>query len=314
MSYPPAYLPMPARGQEIAPKFVFDPLHPQELRRYFEDLAILFETSNVTQHQEKKCAARRYVDINTSDLWESLSEYQSPYSWDQFVAAVYKLYPGSEDDRRWSIADMEKLIGEQLRSGIPDVYSLGAYHRAFLAITQFLCSKHRLSRSEQSRAFIRGFQPSLWSRIAYCLELKYPDHYPDDPYPLSGIYEAAAQVLRRSMITAAPSALSTVPALTPAPRSKDIESEDLAACVDRCARKVIEALVPQEATPAHSHSTPLVEVYPYQTAHRTSDQHRASSLQPPRTSFHSYDTSYHPYRPYLAAHQFCNNTPKSYDT
>jgi hypothetical protein len=248
MSYPPAYPPMPARGQDIAPKFDFDPQRPQELRRYFEDLATLFQASNVIQDQEKKRYARRYVDLDTYDLWESLSEYQSPYSWDQFIAAVHKLYPGSEDDRKWSIADMDKLIGEQLRIGVPDVYSLGAYYRAFLSITQFLRSKDRLSQNEQSRAFVRGFQPSLWSPIAYRLELKHPDHHPDDPYPLSDIYEAATYVLHRSTIAATYATPIDVPATAIDPRSTEIDSRDIATALDRCARDIIDALVPSTAS------------------------------------------------------------------
>ena len=55
------------------------------------------------------------------------------------------------------MADMDKLVGEQLCIGIYDANDLGAYYRAFFAVTQFLCSKGRLSEAEQSRAFVRGF-------------------------------------------------------------------------------------------------------------------------------------------------------------
>lgn len=110
--------------------------------------------------------ACRYLDIDSADLWESLSEYQAPTIFVDFSTAVYKLYPGSEDERKWSISDMDKLVGEQLRIGIYDATELGIYYRAFFAITQFLRSKTRLSEAEQSRAFVRGFQPDLWARIA----------------------------------------------------------------------------------------------------------------------------------------------------
>ena len=82
---------------------------------------------------------------------------------------------------------MDKLVGEQLRTGIYTDKNLGNYYRSFFSITQFLLTKNRLSVAEQSRAFVRGFQPDLWNRILRRLELKMPDHYPDDPYPLEEI-------------------------------------------------------------------------------------------------------------------------------
>src|SRR3981189_1886122 len=90
---------------------------------------------------------------------------------------------------------MDKVVGEQLRIGILDVNDLGAYYRTFFTITTFLRNKNRLSEAEQSRAFTRGFQTDLWKQISRRLELKYPDHEPDDHYPLLDIHAAAKHVL-----------------------------------------------------------------------------------------------------------------------
>ena len=59
----------------------------------------------------------------------------------------------------------------------------------------FLRSKTRLSEAEQSRAFVHGFPPDLWRTVSQRLQLKLPDHFPDDPYPLLDILEAAQYVL-----------------------------------------------------------------------------------------------------------------------
>ena len=40
-----------------------------------------------------------------------------------------------------------------------------------------------------------GFPPELWNRVARCLQLKLPDHFPDDPYTLEEIHDAARFVL-----------------------------------------------------------------------------------------------------------------------
>jgi hypothetical protein len=35
-------------------------------------------------------------------------------TFDKFKSAIFKLYPGSESEHKWTIADMDKLVGEQL--------------------------------------------------------------------------------------------------------------------------------------------------------------------------------------------------------
>jgi hypothetical protein len=105
-----------------------------------------------------------------------------------------QLYPGSESKRKWTIADMDKLVGEQLRMGILDVSDLRNHYRVFYTITQFLLPKNRISEAEQSRAFTRGFPLDLWHWISRRLEIKLPNHDPDDFYPLFEINEAAKHV------------------------------------------------------------------------------------------------------------------------
>jgi hypothetical protein len=103
---------MPGRGDRSAPKF--DPKQPRELRHYFADLDFTFDRASITNETDKKKHACRYVDVDTSELWETLVEYTDitkPY--EDFMKAVHTLYPGSDEERKWSVADMDKLIGEQ---------------------------------------------------------------------------------------------------------------------------------------------------------------------------------------------------------
>jgi hypothetical protein len=143
---------MPIRGQSCAP--TFDPAKPRELRRYFDTLDSFFTSRYITSDAKKKKFACYYLDLDSAELWEVLPQYEATVPYSDFVQAVYRLYPGSEADRRWTIADMDALIGEQLRLGIPDLASFGTYHRSFVTITHFLRSKHKISDTEQSRAFI----------------------------------------------------------------------------------------------------------------------------------------------------------------
>jgi hypothetical protein len=106
-----------------------------------------------------------YLNIDTSELWESIPEYAPSTSFNNFWIAVHMLYPSSEDDQKWFISDMDKLIGEQLCIGIHNLKDLGAYYCTFYNITKFLLAKNHISEAEQSRAFVHSFQ-HLISHIA----------------------------------------------------------------------------------------------------------------------------------------------------
>ena len=113
---------MPTRGTSKALHFSPDKL--RELHQNFEDLENLFTSFSITEDVMKKHYACHYVNIETLDLWTSISAYGTAVSWDGFVQAVYKLYPGTDEEQRWTIADMDALVGSQLRIGIYDKTTL----------------------------------------------------------------------------------------------------------------------------------------------------------------------------------------------
>jgi hypothetical protein len=152
---------MPMRGHSTAPKF--DPTQPHELHQYFDELNMLFGTCNITDLDQMKRHACCYLDIDSAELWELVPEFGTGTSFNNFRTVIHKLYPGSENDRKWSISDMDKLIREQLRVGIFDASDLGIYYRLFYNITQFLRMKNCISEAKQSQAFVRGFQLGLWA-------------------------------------------------------------------------------------------------------------------------------------------------------
>jgi hypothetical protein len=103
---------------------------------------MLFGPAQVVDNTKKKKHACQYVNINTADLWEAILEFDVTKTFDKFKSAIFKLYPGSESERKWTIPDMNKLVGEQLRMGISNVSDLRNYYRVFYTITQFLLTKN----------------------------------------------------------------------------------------------------------------------------------------------------------------------------
>jgi hypothetical protein len=73
---------------------------------------LLFGPAQVVNNTDKKKHACRYVDIDMADLWEAILEFDVTKTFDKFTSTIFKLYPGSESECKWTIADMDKLVGE----------------------------------------------------------------------------------------------------------------------------------------------------------------------------------------------------------
>ena len=179
----------------------------------------------ITADQERKGHCCHYVDLDTSELWESLTEFSDiTKTYSDFRQAIYKLYPGSGEERRWLVVDLEKLVEERSCIGVHSLGDLGNYYRHFIAITTFLCSKSQLSAAKESCTFAKGFQHELWDRILHRLQLKFPDHFPDDPYSLNVIHEAAQFVLHGTSSSQLTLQIDTLPPIAPAPLEAKFDS------------------------------------------------------------------------------------------
>ena len=94
---------------------------------------------------------------------------------------------------------MDKLVGETSWVGILSLTDLGKYHREFMAIMMFLIAKNHISLAEQCHAFVQGFPPEFWNRVTHHLQLKLPDHFPDDPYTQEEIHDTTHFILHGTM-------------------------------------------------------------------------------------------------------------------
>ncbi|KAJ3499308.1 hypothetical protein NLJ89_g10112 [Agrocybe chaxingu] len=236
----PTPIPMPAQGDRTAPSF--DPVKPRELKRYFTELEFLFDRAKVTDHGERKKHAVRFVDIDVADVWESLPQFSDANtSYDDFKKAVIKLYPDADEDYKYVLSDMDRVIGNRQRLGIQSLSDLADYHREFMAITTFLVAKERLATMEQERAFARGFQPEFWTLVAQRLQLKEPDQFPDKPYSIDKVMEAARFVLRGfPAALRMPMSSSSITTTHPPPDSVKLES--LGSIFTEFTKTIVEAI------------------------------------------------------------------------
>ena len=138
----------------------------------------------------------KYLKVQTENLWKTAEAWSdATKTYNEFKNEVLKLYPGTMSDRTYTVQDLDLAISHYARISIISSADLGKYHRRFLLISQYLISKNRLATQEQSRSFFRGLRPQLEGRVRQWLQQKLIDHFPDNPYVLSDIYEAVHYVL-----------------------------------------------------------------------------------------------------------------------
>ncbi|OBZ70362.1 hypothetical protein A0H81_09647 [Grifola frondosa] len=232
---------MPARGHHTAP--VFDPKEPRMLLRFFEDLEYLFTTlATAPTNELKKRHAVRYAPIDVADMWDQLPSYaDATKTYEEWREEVKAFYPTADANRKYTLQDLDLLIGERSRLGISTAADLGDYYREFFKITEFLRSRQRLSTSEIARTFYKPFTPTLWQSVHSRLQLKYPDHNPDDFWPLRHILDAAHYVLHGTRVDAPaqgiPAAATTSTALPPG----TIKTEDFTSLIETVTRTIAQA-------------------------------------------------------------------------
>lgn len=231
---------MPRRGSREAPSF--DPEKPRYLKDYFAELEHLFTECAITQDAEKKHFAVYYLAYDLKPIWESLDEYSdATKTYDDFKKAVLTSYLDSSQEQ-YTLADLDLLIGNCQRVGINSLADLVNYQQQFKAITKYLKLKNRISDLEIQKLFIRGFQPALWMKISQRLQLKKPDHYPEDPYEMKDVQDAAKFVLHGTPTMLTSSARSSLPSSTsPLPPDNSIKPEALSSIFSEFTKTLLEA-------------------------------------------------------------------------
>ena len=256
---------LPTRREETAPSFLND--QPDELERYFEDLHTLFTRHNIADQQDRKEVACRYTSICTEQLWKTTSAWSDPaQSFDNFKTEVSKLCPSALGSQSHTLQELERTIARCARIGIQSSAELGEYYHQYLLITRYLIAWNSISAIEQLWYFFRGLSPALEACIRERLQQKFVNHLPDDPYPLSNVFEAAKYVIMSTTyMPFAPPQLpqpptpplpQILPIVAPAPIQTSVQVNALTAIMDDIAEQIKQTVQDQLTSAAMQTSVP----------------------------------------------------------
>jgi hypothetical protein len=240
---------MPTRGSSAAP--VFDKARPRELSRYFADLEILLDRAQVTIDAAMKTWAAYYIDFSSEQIWRTFPEFANPAStYQNFKDAVLAHYPDATGDYIYSVRDMDHLIGERQRIGISTMEDLADFHLQFLTMTTWLIEKKMIGPTEQGRAFLRAFQPTLQHAVNNRLEMKFTDQNPSIPHTIQEILDAARYLFQKSGFglpsyhTPTPPPVTILRRPSPAIATPDpvIKTENIGALFSEFTKTIVEAM------------------------------------------------------------------------
>lgn len=263
---------MPIPGARDAPSY--DGVNSRECGRYFRTLDRLFQRNGVTDDQEKKEFACDYVSYDIADVFTSTEEYTGvkpavgnapagPYSYDEFKAAVFVLYPGAADsDQQFTMDDLRTCARDMLAGNDYSRDSLADFERKFQARFRYLAQKNLISESQAIEIYTQGFPTKDLDRLGRRLEIQNPNRSPEIPYQLKDVMAAAKFVFHPN--TAQPFRsfgmipLPPAPVVAPAPT---VKAEDLAPALAALFRAFNQAgLVTPTAGPGQG---PSVQNGPY---------------------------------------------------
>ena len=162
---------------------------PRIQKCYFSELEIHLRAASISDDQDRKAHAIRYLDIDDYDLWSEIPEFGTGSSWIQFKDTIYQLYLGSQDTDHYSLSDLESLV-KQDPTLIKSKGNFGTFYQQFIHITTWLKSKNWANNFTISQVLVQSLLASVRQKVISRLTIKLPDHHPNDAYPVSDLHEA----------------------------------------------------------------------------------------------------------------------------
>jgi len=185
---------MPLPRDKLAPYYDGKPRH---LRKFFREYEAAATAAQLVD-PAKTDRVIEFVKMRVAQFWSNLPEFKVVNkNWNAFMAAVLKLYPEVDDQHRYTLKDLKKLIRKQSDASIKTVTDLAEFHRIFLEISTWLVDKQLIGEHERNRTYREAFRPRLRRKIGDRLQILNPLQDPSTPYTVTQCYDAALYVLRQ---------------------------------------------------------------------------------------------------------------------
>jgi hypothetical protein len=210
---------MPFHGTDCAPKFDGT---SDTLAEFIDTYEECTDRAGL-QGLDKIKGIIKYLEREDQELWAGLPEAQTS-DYNAFMKEIKVMYLGWDGKRRYVPTDLQALACKYVQKLMFSGQELSAYLRAFRKIMQPLLNEDRIGKAERDHILMEGIPSEAQAPIRTHLMIKHPDHYPQDPYPYTQVYDAGQFVLPANAPppTSVPNVQDAIPTLTPpAPFTRD---------------------------------------------------------------------------------------------
>ena len=254
---------MPVRGHHTAPKFNGK---PEGLHRFFSEVEYLANRAAV-EGRDLIRATIGYLDDSDWEIWRSSGDAADGNDWEAFKTCIGKLYPGSDNERRWRPSDLTRIAMLQSQTPMLTKDDLGVYHRKFLVPANWLLAKNSVSNQDVGRDYLSGFDPVTRQKIKDRLAMVHMQHHPDDPYTITEIYTEASFILGSATPASLTGPTAPASASPTTPEPVKTESADIRALQSMMQQLMtMQQAQPQYPPPPPQYPYNPTSYYPYPTA------------------------------------------------
>ncbi|KAF4596575.1 hypothetical protein EYR38_007962 [Pleurotus pulmonarius] len=280
---------MPVRGHHTAPKFNGK---PEGLHRFFSEVEYLANRAAV-EGRDLIRATIGYLDDSDWEIWRSSGDAADGNDWEAFKTCIGKLYPGSDNERRWRPSDLTRIAMLQSQTPMLTKDDLGVYHRKFLVPANWLLAKNSVSNQDVGRDYLSGFDPVTRQKIKDRLAMVHMQHHPDDPYTITEIYTEASFILGSATPASLTGATAPASASPTAPEPVKTESADIRALQSMMQQLMtLQQAQPQYPPPPPQYPYNPTSYYPFPTA--PTAQAYAYQPAPPTQPNYPYPAPFQP--------------------
>ena len=137
-----------------------------------------------------------YATADVEELWDTIyiADTESD-KWIKMKKGIKGFYPSLTEGKKYSVADLERLVSEWSGKAIKSREEFGEYRREFMMRAEYLIQRKKYTKREASHAFLKGISGELRGSLLRRLEIKVPDHEEGEPYQIEELVEHADFVL-----------------------------------------------------------------------------------------------------------------------
>lgn len=159
------------------------------MKHFFDEIDIFSNSCGLTP-AEKIQHTLWYLEWKEYETWKSHPSAQG-HNWDDFKQEIFALYPGADEDQKYTLVDLEILTDRQAQDPMHSCYQFREYYQSFVTISDWLILHGEISRREHDTIFFSGFDTTMWEKLTSHLRLKNPDHPLHQPWNMEDVAEAA---------------------------------------------------------------------------------------------------------------------------